>query len=151
MIQIRPFATKDFAVLLDLANQAVPFATETNPEWLKYRQAFDDSSYIRRHYLALDETTPLGYGALEQQSDDPHIFRIYVVCSPVNLQGETGERLYATLLKDAVELQATRLWAREFFTDQPIRHFFTSRGFVENEPFTIADYPTMIVYELTFS
>lgn len=139
MIQIRPFATQDFTVLLDLANHAVPFATETNPEWLKYRQAFDDSKYIRRHYLALNGAAPIGYGALEQQSDDPHIFRIYVVCSPAHLQAEPGERLYATLVKDAVELQAIRLWAREFFEDQPIRHFFTSRGFVENEPFTVAN------------
>lgn len=148
MTELRPFRHADWGVLLDLANQAVPFAPQENVEWLEHRKAFDVTKRIRRHYIAAKNETPVGYGCLEQQSDCPDSFRIYVVSSPANLRGEVGNLLYTQLLQDAKELRATNLWAREFEKDGPIREFFTSRGFTEVQRFTIPDKPPMVVFKL---
>jgi N-acetylglutamate synthase-like GNAT family acetyltransferase len=148
MIEIRPFQQDDWHVLLDLANQAVPFAPQENIEWLAYRKAFDESKRIRRHYLAFDSGTPVGYGCLEQQSESLDSLRIYVVADPVNLRGEVGKLLYTQLLYDAQELKATVLWARELQDDEPIRDFFTGYGFEEVQRFTVDNHLPMVVFTL---
>jgi len=147
MIEVRPFRPKDWEALLDLANQAVPFAPQENAEWLKYRKAFDESQRLRRHYIATENEVPVGYGCLEQQSDDPHQLRVYVVCSPENLHGQVGQRLYEKLQQDAAELGATHLWAREFQEDKPAYEFFTGKGF-RDEQRTLPNYPPMVIYTL---
>jgi hypothetical protein len=121
MTTIRPLQQKDFDVLLDLANRAVLFAPKENAEWLEYRSAFDESKHVRRHYLALTGEQAIGYSCLEQQSDDAAQLRVYNVYSPANLQGEVGDGLYSRLVRDATELRAARLWAREFQAGAPIR------------------------------
>jgi N-acetylglutamate synthase-like GNAT family acetyltransferase len=148
MIELRPFRQEDWWVLLNLANQAVPFAPQENAEWLEYRKAFDESTHIRHHYIATEDEVPVGYGCLEQQSDDPKTLRIFVVCSPANLNGKVGNHIYEQLLQDVRELEAVHLWAREFQEDEPIREFFTGRGFKEARRFTLPNQPPMIVYSL---
>lgn len=147
MIEIRPFRPEDFDVLLDLANQAVPFAPEENAEWLAYRKAFDDSDRLRRHYIAEEGVRAVGYGCLEQQGDDPQTLRIYMVCSPANLRGEVGNQLFGRLIHDAEILGVKSLWARELQNDRPIADFFLSRGFNETRRFTIPDHPPMLIFE----
>jgi hypothetical protein len=39
MIALRPFELSDFELLLDLANQAVPFAPRENAHWLAARKS----------------------------------------------------------------------------------------------------------------
>lgn len=148
MIELRPVREEDFAVLLDLANQAVPFAPRENAEWLEYRKAFDESKLLRRHYLALDSATAVGYGCIEEQGGDPRVLRVYVVCSPENLEGEVGAALLGRLLEDAKALGATTLWAREFEADEPARKFFSWHGFVETRRVTLEGLP-MVFFELS--
>lgn len=148
MLEIRPFQQDDWHVLLDLANRAVPFAPQENVEWLAYRKAFDESKRTRRHYLAIDRGTPVGYGCLEQQSESLDSLRIYVVADPVNLRGKVGKLLYSQLLFDAQELEATGLWARELQGDEPIRDFFTEYGFEEVQRFTVDNHLPMVVFNL---
>lgn len=132
MIDIRPFHPTDWGVLLDLANQAVPFAPQENAEWLEYRKAFDESRRVRRHYLAVDSDRPVGY----------------VVASQAHLHGEVGARLYARSLQDTQELRTTHLWAREFHSDAHARAFFLSHGFAESEPFVPAGQKPIVVFNL---
>jgi N-acetylglutamate synthase-like GNAT family acetyltransferase len=148
MLDIRPFRQEDFAVLADLANQAAPFAPEENAVWLERRKAFDESKRIRRHYIATETNQPVGYGCLEQQDDDPTSLRIYVVCSPAQMHGEVGNRLYARLIENAIELGAATLWAREFQADVSIRAFFKAHGFVETRHFTLPASEPMVMFEL---
>jgi N-acetylglutamate synthase-like GNAT family acetyltransferase len=148
MIELHPFEQNDWDILLELANQAVPFAPQENEEWLEYRKAFDESKRTRRHYLAFDGATPVGYGALEQQGDTADLLRVYVVTSPDNLKSGVGDTLFNQLLQDAQELKATTLWAREFQDDKPICDFFTSHGFVEDQRFTLPDHLPMVVFIL---
>lgn len=148
MIVIRPFRQEDFSILLDLANQAVPFAAGENAEWLEYRKAFDESRRLRRHYIATENEEPVGYGCLEQQGDDPGSLRIYVVCSPPNLRSEVGSMLYARLLQDAKALGVRQLWARELQDDEPICRFFAQQGFIETQRRTPPNYAPVVVLQL---
>jgi N-acetylglutamate synthase-like GNAT family acetyltransferase len=147
LMELRPPRPEDWEALLDLANQAVPFAPRENAEWLEYRKAFDESKRMRRHYIAAEGETPVGYGCLEQQGDDPQKLRIFVVANPVNLD-VVGQALYAHLLKDAKELGAMHLWAREFLKDEPIREFFLSHGFKEDQRFRLPGMLPMVVFKL---
>ncbi len=149
MTALRPFEPSDIDLLLDLANQAVPFAPRENTDWFAARKAFDESRAVRRHYIAYDlsDTTALGYGCLEQQGETIHSLRVYVVCSPDRLAGEVGERLCTQLLDDAAALGASHLWARELAGDEPIRQFFLNHGFGETRHIAIPDYPRMVLFE----
>jgi len=149
MIEIRPFQAEDFKLLLELANQAVPFAAKENAEWLEYRKAFDESKRLRRHYIAVENNMAVGYGGLEQQADDPKVLRMYVVCSPENLETETGDAPFEQLRQAANELEATTLWAREFQADEPARRFFTQHGFVETRRVTPTSQLPMVVFQLS--
>lgn len=151
MIELKPFEQEHWNILLKLANQAVPFAPQENEEWLEYRKAFDESTRIRRHYLAFDGETPVGYGSLEQQSDDAGLLRVYVVASPDNLHDGGGDTLFTQLLQDAQELGAKTLWVREFQDDKPICEFFSSHGFVEDQRITLPNYLPMIMFKLNLS
>ena len=148
MTTIRPFQPTDWDFLLDLANQAVPFAPKENAEWLGYRQAFDESTRIRRHYMAVSDGIPMGYGGLEQQDDDPKKLRMYTVCNPQNMRGEVGDQLCAQLFSDAKVLGARQLWAREYQADEHARDFFTRHGFVDAQRFTVPDQPPLVIYQL---
>src|SRR5947209_6551796 len=148
MLLVRPFHSKDFDSLLALANQAVPFDRRGNQVWLDQRKAFDDSRRLRHHYIADDDGIVVGYGALEQQGEDPHVLRIYVVCSPDNMQGPVGESIYVQLLRDANVLNASLLWAREYVQDLPIREFFIKQGFGITEQVTMPDHLPMMRYQL---
>jgi N-acetylglutamate synthase-like GNAT family acetyltransferase len=148
MVEIRPFRQEDWAVLLDLANQAVPFAPQANIEWLDKRKAFDASRRIRRHFVAIEDDLPVGYSCIEQQSDDPVRMRIYVVCSPDHLHGEVGTRLYETVLQCANELGVRQFWAQEYQDDQPVRRFLTGQGFQEVRRFTLPGNHPMVIYQL---
>jgi N-acetylglutamate synthase-like GNAT family acetyltransferase len=148
MIELHPFEQNDWDILLELANQAVPFAPQENEEWLEYRKTFDESKRIRRHYLAYDGETPVGYGSLEQQSDTADLLRVYVVASPDNLRSGVGDTLYKQLLQDAQELKAATLWVREFQDDKSICEFFISHGFVEDQRFTLPNHLPMVVFKL---
>lgn len=148
MIEIRPFQPKDWALLLDFANQAEPFAPRANAVWWHNRQAFDETRRIRRHCIATEAGLPVGYGAVEQQGDDPAVLRVFVVCSPQRLNGEVGERLYAAAMQAARAVGAARLWAQEFVQDQPICEFFARQGFAETRRFTPPDGQPIVVMEL---
>jgi N-acetylglutamate synthase-like GNAT family acetyltransferase len=149
MIALRSFELSDFDLLLDLANQAVPFAPHENSDWLAARKAFDESRAARRHYIAYDlsDANALGYGCLEQQEESVYSLRIYVVCSPERLAGEVGEKLFTQLLGDAAALGASHLWARELVGDEPIRQFFLNHRFRETRHITTPAYPRMGLFE----
>jgi hypothetical protein len=106
MIGLRPFVSNDFGLLLDLANQAVPFSPRENADWFAARKAFDESRMLRRHYIAyqVNDQAAVGYGCLEQQGETAESLRTYVVCRPDRLTGTVGETLFSQLLADATAL-----------------------------------------------
>ena len=141
---IRNFRPPDFDLLLDLANQAVPFAAEGNQEWLEYRKAFNEALRVRRHYIAEEKDRAVGYGCLEQQGEEEDVFRMFVVCHPERLV-DVGELLMARIIEAAEELSARTLWVREYQQDRPINEFFIRHGFDEVHRFTLPEELPMIV------
>jgi N-acetylglutamate synthase-like GNAT family acetyltransferase len=148
LVKIRPFQVEDFELILVLADQAVPFAADGNKEWFEYRKAFDESQRVRHHYIAEENGQAVGYGCIEQQSDDPKWMRIFVVCPPEKLSGEVGSSLYHHLLEKAREISAAHLWAREYLEDRPINEFFKAQGFVETQRFELANDLPMVIFGL---
>ena len=148
MTKIRPFHPSDFGLLLELANQAVPFAPEGNQEWLEYRKSFDETRLFRYHCIAEENGEATGYGCLEQQSDDPAWLRIFVVCHPEKLGGKVGTRLFDHLLEKAKLTPATNLWAREYQRDQAAEQFFKEHGFEEVNRLELPDELPMVVHTL---
>jgi N-acetylglutamate synthase-like GNAT family acetyltransferase len=148
MATIRPFHSSDFGLLLELANQAVPFAPDGNKEWLEYRKSFDEDKFFRYHCIAEENGKATGCGCLEQQSDDPARLRIFVVCHPEELGGKVGSRLFDHLLEKAKMTPATNLWAREYQRDQAAEKFFKERGFEEAIRLDLPHELPMVVYSL---
>jgi hypothetical protein len=50
------------------------------------------------------------------------------------------------LIPTTVRVPAAQLWAREYQEDEAIREFFTGRGFVEVQRFTLPNQLPMVVY-----
>ena len=144
---MRNFQPEDWDAVLSLADLAVPFAPRENLVWFEFRKAFDEQRALRRHYIAEIDGAPAGYGAIEQQDDDPTRMRIFVVCRPDHLMSPVGEALFERLMADVGELGVSALWARELQADEPAICFFRGRGFIEIERFTLPNQPPMIVLE----
>jgi hypothetical protein len=122
----------DYELLLTLANAQVPQDPRGNAEWLEHRRAYDEHRGQRRHSIAVHRPTnePIAYAALEQQQADPSSFRIYLVFDPERWSFDTvGTFLYQQLLRDAQELQATRLVCIEYATDAAFRAFLEREDF----------------------
>jgi hypothetical protein len=148
MLEIRPFQSQDWDLLLPLANQAVPFALAENAEWFNKRREFDAIGRVRRHYLAWQDGQPAGYGGLEQQSEGLERLRIYVVAAPKKLAGTVGGKLFVQLLGDAIQLGARTLWARELLADEAAYAFFTRHAFVETQRAAPPNFAPVVVFEL---
>ncbi len=108
-----------------------------NLEWLNYRKAFGESTFIRRHYTATESEIPGGYGFLEPQSDDLSWRCILVVCRLEDVRIDVGNCLYGKLIQDVKEMGTAHLWAFVFQEDQVIRKFFIRRGFLEKKQVTL--------------
>jgi N-acetylglutamate synthase-like GNAT family acetyltransferase len=146
MKEVRPFHLSDFGLLLELANQAVPFAPKGNKEWLEYHKSFGEAKFLRYHCIAEENGEATGYGCLEQQSDDPAWLRIIVVCHPTKPSGKVGARVFDHLLEKAKMTPATNLWAREYQRDRAAEKFFKEHGFEEVNRFELHDELPMVVY-----
>lgn len=145
-ILLKAFRQEAWDLLLGLANQAVPFAPQENAEWLEFRKAFDETKYYRRHYIAWQEEQPIGYGCVEQQSDDAECLRGFVVCGAERMSTGVGKELFERLLADAKGMGAMHLWAREYEADDVARRFFLGCGFQEAKRFTPPGEKPVVVY-----
>lgn len=117
--------------MLACADAAVPFDRPGNRDWLAHRQAFDETTHFRWQVLAEESGQVVGYGALEQQGDDPARLRLYVVAAQERL-ADVGNRLVGAAM-GFVPAGTTKLFVREYEQDKPVRDFFTSHGFVETQ------------------
>lgn len=150
-MKIRPFEEQDWPLLLDLANQALPFAPAENVEWLAMRQSLDETKYVRRHFLAFEDGQAVGYGSVEQSAEALPGLRMFVVCSPDRLLGEAGEMLYVRLIEAVCQAGEHLLWAREFQEDAAAEAFFTGHGFKTRQRFTLPGMRPMVIYTCELS
>jgi RNA polymerase sigma factor (sigma-70 family) len=132
--RLRPFSVRDWEAVAKIAHDTRPNDDYSVEAWLRYRQEFDESARFRRHFSAVQTGTEevIGYGALEQQGDDPRYLRLFVCCTrPGPDAAGVTEMLYQRLVEEAKASGATKLWARQYADDLPTVAFLRERGFEE--------------------
>jgi RNA polymerase sigma-70 factor (ECF subfamily) len=130
--RLRPFHVEDWKAVREVALRTRPDDVVGVENWVKYRREFDGKNRFRRQYAAVGEKTGkvIGYGALEQQADDPGWLRIDLFAAPDAPAG-VREALYDRLEEDARAAGAHTLWAREYADEQGFLAFVAARGFIE--------------------
>lgn len=80
---LRPFTEKDWESLSAVTSAARSGDAEGEELWLRNRQRFNETDYVRRHYVAEHEETGqlLVYGAIEQTVYLPR-YRLILVVEP---------------------------------------------------------------------
>jgi L-amino acid N-acyltransferase YncA len=139
-IKLRKAVETDWPAILEVANAAVPESPRENQQWLSNRMRFDQTGYIRRHYVALEAATGkvIGYGAIEGGQEAGR-YRIFVVTSPDQLAIGAGDLLYNQLIADLSTLNASAIWARESARDALLLNFLSQHGFHETGRFQLPD------------
>jgi L-amino acid N-acyltransferase YncA len=145
-IKLRKAVETDWPAILEAANAAVLWAPRDNQEWLSNRMRFDQTGYVRRHYVATDAATGkvIGYGAVEagQESDR---YRIFLVMSPDLLTEGMGDLMYDQLMADLVTLHASVVWTHGYARDLTMLGFLSQHGFSEIRRFPLPGSETDVV------
>jgi GNAT superfamily N-acetyltransferase len=130
--RLRPFRVEDWDAVQEVALSTRPDDVIGVENWVKYRRDFDEKNRFRRQYAAVGEKTGkiVGYGALEQQADDPGWLRVDLFAAPGAPTG-VREALYDRLEEDARAAGAHTVWVREYADDRDFIAFVAARGFRE--------------------
>ncbi len=139
-IRLRKAVETDWPAILEVVNVAVPWAPRDNQQWLSNRMRFDQTGYVRRHYVALDATTGnvIGYGAVEGGQEFDR-YRIFVIVFPDMLISGAGDILYDQLMADLSALHARVVWTHEYANDDDLLGFLSRHGFSEMSRFPLPD------------
>jgi hypothetical protein len=140
---LTPFDESLWPDVLALADLLVPYDLADNRVFILNRERFGATGRTRRHYATLDESTGnlAGYGAIEQQDDDPSSFRVFIIPPADDAWDTVGLLLYDRLLADAIELGARLLWLREYEKDTGLVAFFLKQGFTQRRVMVCLEAP----------
>jgi len=129
---LRPFKNEDWRSISQIAPARERYDPEGFDLWLRGRKMFDDSRYVRRHYLAEHAETGqlFGYGAIEQSIYLPK-YRLFLVLDPSWLRLGVGDLLLDKLTCDLVEAGAVTVSFRDYTAQDEILSFLIERGFIE--------------------
>ncbi|HKC62421.1 MAG TPA: GNAT family N-acetyltransferase, partial [Pyrinomonadaceae bacterium] len=129
---LRPFKEEDWNSISQIAPARERFDPEGFDLWLRGRQQFNESRYVRRHYLAEHASTGqlVGYGAIEQSIYLPK-YRLFLVIDPLWLRRGVGDLLLDRLTNDLQEVNAVTVSFREYAAHDEILNFLNERGFIE--------------------
>jgi len=129
--RLRPFAEQDWGPVTALYGLEPDYRAD-NEVWLRNRQQFDESRYVRRHYVAEHAVTKqiLGYGSIEQTIFRPR-FRLFLMAEPEWLRAGVGDLLLDQLTRDLRELNAILVWHRNYARLTGVLGFLAERGFSE--------------------
>lgn len=133
-LELREPRDEDWPAILALANQSVKDVpgAGAQEEWLANRRA---SSPLRRHFVAVETGSLVGYAAMESHFDRVERgFRLFVVAPPAQ-RGRVGTLLYARLESLLAELRAAEAWFVEYAADRDFLAFLAERGFHEARRF----------------
>lgn len=136
MDSLRPAHDGDWAAIDALADVAVQHVAgaPSQHEWANNRRAFSGS---RRHHVVVRRDDIVGYGGVERSAQDPpDEFRMFVLVDWTK-GDETARVILEQLESDLDDLDATRVWLREYAEDQPLIDFFADRGFSISAPYEL--------------
>jgi RNA polymerase sigma factor (sigma-70 family) len=130
--RLRPVLEQDWETVSSIAFALEPDFRGDNDSWLRDRQKFDESRYIRRHYVGEQAETGqiVGYGSIEQTIFLPN-YRLFLVVAPEYLRSGAGDLLLDRLMKDLREVNAIAVWHRNYAGLTDTLGFLKERGFVE--------------------
>jgi RNA polymerase sigma factor (sigma-70 family) len=141
---LRQFGAQDWGPITELAYSLEPDFRGQNDLWLRNRQLFDETRYVRRHYVAEHAETReiLGYGSIEETESGPRYgsveqadlgprYRLFLVIDPKWLRRGVGELLLDKLTADLRSLDAKSVWHRNYAHLIDVLSFLEERGFVE--------------------
>lgn len=151
-IKLRKAVETDWPAVLYVMNAAAPWTPRENQEWLSSRMRFDQTGYLRRHYVAQDTATGnvVGYGGIEGGQERDR-FRIFLVMAPDLLTNSIGDLIYEQLMAELTTLKAATLWAREDARDLAMLRFLTVHGFTETNRETTPGGTEVVMMEMTLS
>ncbi|MEP7292329.1 MAG: hypothetical protein ABI835_11125 [Chloroflexota bacterium] len=132
---LEDFDESQWDTVYRLADAAIPFDLAGNRQTIDRRKSFDAAQYARRHYSVLGPSASamIGYGAVEQQADNPASFRMFIILLSGDLWETAGDLLYQRLLGDLYALNARLVWWREYADDLALVRFVKTRGFTETD------------------
>jgi GNAT superfamily N-acetyltransferase len=130
--KLRPFGEQDWMPVTELAYSLEPDFRGQNDMWLRTRREFDETHYIRRHYIAEHAETRdiLGYGSIEQSIFRPN-YRLLLIVDPKWLRRGVGDLLIERLMADLRAVDAITVWHRNYAQLSDVLSFLIERGFSE--------------------
>lgn len=122
--KLRPFSEEDWT--------ALPKPNADAEDWLHKRRKFDQSRYVRRHYVAehVEDGRLLGYGSIEQTITLPR-YRMILVIEPRAVRSGVAELLVERLLQDLSDVGATTVMFQDFQSSPELTNFLEQKGFTE--------------------
>ena len=128
---IRGLTKTDWRAVTSMAMAREQTDVPGNDLWLRRREAYDDSRYIRRQYVAEDASKQIiGYGCIEQSIYLPR-YQLFLVTNPSFLRRGVGDLLLDQLNKDLLDAGAITVSCREYSSQTELVSFLKDRGFVE--------------------
>jgi RNA polymerase sigma factor (sigma-70 family) len=130
--RLRPFVEKDWESLSAVTSEAVRGDAEGTELWLRDRRDFNETSYVRRHYVAEHAQTGqlLGYGAIEQTIYLPR-YRLVLVVGPQWVRRGVGRLLLDRLTDDLREAGAVTVTYKGCESAGEVESFLKEHGFAE--------------------
>lgn len=130
--RLRPFAAEDWEVVTSIAYSLDAAFRADDEIWMRNRRRFDESRYVRRHYVGEHAETGqvLGYGSIEQTIFLPN-YRLFLVAPPGWLENGVGDLLLDRLMKDLRKVKAVAVFHRNYAQLTDTSDFLKARGFEE--------------------
>lgn len=130
--RLRPLVAPDWKPVAEIAHQVEPDFRAQDDIWLRLRQQFDETKFIRRHYVAehFETRRLLGYGSIEQGPELDR-YRMFLIVGPEWLRAGVGDLLFDQLLNDLRALKAKSAWVRHYSHLSDILAFLRHRDFEE--------------------
>jgi GNAT superfamily N-acetyltransferase len=136
--RLRPFGEPDWPAVSNIAVASAK-NTEDHEIWLRRRQKFNESRYVRRQYVAEHAETHqlLGYGSIEQSVYLPR-YKLFLIIEPQWLRRGIGELLLSRLTNDLCEVGAVTVTFQDYESSNDMQELLKAHGFLE----------TMVVLDL---
>ena len=130
--RLRSPGEQDWAEISSIAAAGEQSDAEGHGLWLRHRQEFNETRFVRRHYVAEHAETGnlLGYGSIEQTIYLPR-YKLILVIDPQWLRRGVGELLLERLIVDLCEVDAVIVTFRDYESTNEMQSFLREHGFAE--------------------